>query len=379
VTITPAAPTPSPAESAESAESTKPAIPPLLRIGGALSPRDGVHVQELASRRRSYVDRRTLARTVIEGAPPDEAGTLSSWMTDCATADQPDGTLVEFWHSRKWRPSLEYHLVSRDLPYSDSGPDAMATRRRLLTEYGGAAAVPPRIRPDGSRRVPLPEPVPGDPDRGLGAALLSRRSVRSYLPRPTPVGALSHILRTSLAKVAENQRRRGEEDPRDLLRSFGTAFDFYVLTYNVDGLDQAAWLLDLEALDAPDADAELIEIRPGDHRPAMRDVFYGSPWPLTAAWTLVMVADFEQYQFRYRHERALRNLYIEAGHLAQRLLLLADTHGLGTLVTPAVRDGLIQDLLCLDPVRQATVYTLTMGPDPRRGSGRPGSGSGSGD
>lgn len=373
----PAAPPPPPPAPATPAV---PAVPPLLRIGGGLSARDGVHVQDLASRKRSYVDRRTLARTVAAGAPPQDAPALSSWLSDCATAPQPDAGHVEFWHRRKWRPSLEYHLASRDLPYSDSGPQAMDTRRRLLTAYGGAGALPPRLRPARGRRVALPEPVAGEPARPLGAALLSRRSVRAYLPGPTPAGALSHLLRTGLAKVAENQRRRGEEDPRDLLRSFGTAFDFYVLTYNVDGIDPAAWLLDLDGRDpaGPGRTPELIEVRPGDHRAAMREVFYGSPWPLTAAWTLVMVADFEQYQYRYRHERALRNLYIESGHLAQKLLLLADTHGLGTLVTPAVRDGLAEELLGLDPVRQATVYTLTMGPDPRRGSGRPGSGNGPG-
>ncbi|MEW1828902.1 SagB/ThcOx family dehydrogenase [Streptomyces sp. NPDC088196] len=345
-----------------SASSAPSALPPLLRIGGGLSPRDGVHVQDLAGRRRGYVDRRTLARTIAGGAAPAGSGALASWLAAAEAAPQPAEELVEFWHRRRWRPSLEYHLLSRDLPYADSGPDAVDTRREVLSGYGGGAQLPPRIRPEG-RRVPLPDPLPGDGERSLGTALLTRRSVRSYLPRPTPAGALSAILRTGLAAVAANQRRTGEDDPRELLRSFGTAFDFYVLTYNVDGIDPGAWHLDL----AP-AEPELTEIRPGDLRGAMRQVFYGSPWPLTAAFTLVMVADFEQYQFRYRHERALRNLYIESGHLAQRLLLLADTHGLGTLVTPAVRDGLIEDLLGLDPVRQATIYTLTMGPDPRHGT-----------
>lgn len=349
-----------------SSSSSAPSLPPLLRIGGELSPRDGVPVQDLAGRRRSYVDRRTLARTIAAGTPPDGAGALSSWLSGCPADDrQPTAELVELWHSRRWRPSLEYHLVSRDLPYADSGPDAVGTRRQVLSGYGGGAALPPRIRPDG-RRVPLPAGTPGDAARTLGTALLARRSVRSYLPRPTPAGALADVLRTGLATVAANQRRTGADDPWELLRSFGTAFDFYVLTYTVDGLDPAAWFLDL----LPE-EPDLVEVRAGDHRHAMRDVFYGSPWPLTAACTLVMVADFEQYQFRYRHERALRNLYIESGHLAQRLLLRADTHGLGTLVTPAVRDGLIEELLGLDPVRQATIYTLTMGPDPRHGSGRP--------
>lgn len=238
----------------------------------------------------------------------------------------------------------------------------MDTRRQVLAGYGGGAALPARIRPEG-RRVPLPQAVPGDVRRTLGEALVSRRSVRSYLPRSTPAGALGHLLRAGLATVAENQGRDGAEDPRELLRSFGTAFDFYVLAYDVDGLEPGAWLVDFTA-------EELIEVRPGNHRQAMRDVFYGSPWTLTAGFTLVMVADFEQYQFRYRHERALRNLYIESGHLAQRLLLLGDTHGLGTLVTPAVRDGLIEELLGLDARRQATMYTLTMGPDPRHGSRR---------
>ncbi|MET7390622.1 SagB/ThcOx family dehydrogenase [Streptomyces sp. NPDC005529] len=350
-------------------------IPPLVRIGGGLSPRDGVHVQDLAGRRRAYIDRRALARTIAEGAPPGEARDLATWLSISRHTAQPTTDLVQFWERRRWRPSLEYHLLSRDLPYADSGPDALTTRRRVLADYGGV--LPERIRPQG-RRIPLPAEDPGAQDRTLGTALLARRSVRSYLPRPTPATSLAHLLRTGLSTVAANQQRTGEGDLRELLRSFGTAFDFYLLTYNVDGLDSGAWFLDLTGPTATEAnkpiDPALIEVRAGNHRQAMRDIFYGSPWPLTAAFTLVMVADFEQYQFRYRHERALRNLYIESGHLAQRLLLLADSHGLGTLVTPAVRDSLIEELLGLDPVRQATIYTLTMGLDPRHRTGRPNTG-----
>lgn len=141
-------------------------LPPLLRIGGAVSPRDGVHVRDLAGRRRSHVDRRTLARAVAEGAAPD--GALSDWLAGAAEAGQPDAELVEFWHRRRWRPSLEYHLVSRDLPYADSGPDAVDTRRQVLAGYGGGAALPARIRPEGlprRRRPPLAArgPSPGPP------------------------------------------------------------------------------------------------------------------------------------------------------------------------------------------------------------------------
>jgi hypothetical protein len=102
-------------------------------------------------------------------------------------------------------------------------------------------------------------------------------------------------------------------------------------------------------------------VRPGNHREAMIGVLQGMRSPKTAAWTLGLVADFPRYQWRYRHEHALRRLYVEAGFVGQELLALGLAYNLGTLVTPAQKDSAYLDLHGLTADRYAPVYTLTMG------------------
>jgi nitroreductase len=75
--------------------------------------------------------------------------------------------------------------------------------------------------------------------------------------------------------------------------------------------------------------------------------------------------DVSQYQWRYRHERALRNLYIESGNLFQRVLVVATALRLSGLPTPAFSDETVAALLNLNSVRQFPVYSLTFGMDPR--------------
>jgi nitroreductase len=96
----------------------------------------------------------------------------------------------------------------------------------------------------------------------------------------------------------------------------------------------------------------------------MARILLGMRAPETAAWTLVIVSDFAQYQWRYRHERALRHLYMATGRIAQRILVVGHTYGLGSLPTPAMHDLDCCDLLGIDAETHAPVYSLTMGPTP---------------
>jgi SagB-type dehydrogenase family enzyme len=161
------------------------------------------------------------------------------------------------------------------------------------------------------------------------------------------------VLAHGLEDVRE-RRRLQPGDNLDYLRTHGIAFDFHVVAYGVEGLEPGVYGYRV-------AQHELVLQRAGDFRQAMRSVLIGMKAPDTASWTLFMSADFLQYQWRYRHERALRHLYMTSGRLAQRLLVVAQAYRLGTLPTPATRDAETIELLQLDAFRQAPLYTLTMG------------------
>lgn len=70
----------------------------------------------------------------------------------------------------------------------------------------------------------------------------------------------------------------------------------------------------------------------------------------------LLTACFDRYMWRYRNSRALRNVYIEAGEFAQRLILSAVSVGFNTFLTPATRDSNADELLDLDGASESIIY-----------------------
>lgn len=180
-------------------------------------------------------------------------------------------------------------------------------------------------------------------------ALTAHEPSRGGSCSPAP----GHVLHYGTSKIRECRRHSSNEDPHSLLISVGAAFDIYVLVYSVEGLTPGAYLYELE-WDA------LSPKRSGDLRESARAALAGQPDPTNAAATVLLVADFDRYQWRYRHERALRNLYLECGRLMQPLILVATALGLQTGITPAIRDQLVGALVALDLGNWQALHSLTI-------------------
>ena len=128
----------------------------------------------------------------------------------------------------------------------------------------------------------------------------------------------------------------------------------FVVVYNVEGLPPGVYSYDIAA-------ESLRPRKAGLFRDEMRGLLVGMVAPRSANWTIVLTLNFPQYQWRYQHERALRNLYIASGRIGQRLIVAAMAQNIGTLPTPAMKDLEMSALLGLDAVRESPVYTLSMG------------------
>jgi hypothetical protein len=279
-----------------------------------------------------------------------------TWLRDiAASADRgPLAPGWRHWKEREWHPSDQYYVASRRWHYVDIDDIDGAVRsdavRGFLEKDGPPAA---EVLPDGPR-VALGSPQPPPATESLARLLVSRRSGRAYVPRSVALDRLSGLLWHGLAHVRARRERIDDARPLSYLDSFGTAWDFYLCVYDVEGVEPGAYRYDLRA-------HELIGIRPGRHRAAMMDILQGMRSPMTAAWTLGLVADFPRYQWRYRHEHGLRRLYLESGIIGQELIILGGAYGLSSLVTPAQKDTPYLSLHGLPNDRYAPVYTLTMG------------------
>jgi SagB-type dehydrogenase family enzyme len=330
--------------------------PTGFRIRPSVDPeRSDVEVSDTVSGRRFCWDANALARRIARGAVDGADDENPAWHK-ALTAAHDRSELVRgwrHWQERRWYPSDQYYVASRRWDYRDMPDPDGAVREAAIREYLSAGSVPVPTEPFSGLRVQL------GPPGSLGAQsvsglLVKRRSGRAYGREPVPLAHLSGLLWYGLAEVRRYRERADSAKPLSLLDSYGSAWDFYVCVYDVSGIAPGVYRYDISR-------HQLTSVRPGDHRTAMAEALQGMRSPLTAAWTLGMVADFPRYQWRYRHEHGLRRLYMESGVIAQELLILATAYGLSTLVTPAQRDRLYMDLHELSPDRYAPVYTLTTG------------------
>jgi len=68
------------------------------------------------------------------------------------------------------------------------------------------------------------------------------------------------------------------------------------------------------------------------------DLTYGHDAPLNASFVVLLTFHAEMAQWRYKHERALLNIFVELGQISQRLVLAAAGLGVKAHITPAVDD-----------------------------------------
>lgn len=253
------------------------------------------------------------------------------------------------WQERAWDWALPYYLWSRRGEFLDR--DDQTAAAPLLETYRLADGdVPlPRRAPATALPLPAPELTSGP---SLHEVLLRRATVRRFRDRPMPVNLLGGLLWASFAGV--RRLRASSSDVREPLRSFASAVDFALIVYDVTGLGSGLWWYDVGS-------HRVWGHQPGDFRTEVNDVLWRQGPPLSASGTLVLIADFERYQWRYRHERALRNLYIDAGRLAHAFLLVAAASRVGCFVTPATDDTRLSDFLALDLDREGPLYTITFG------------------
>ncbi|NIA72316.1 SagB/ThcOx family dehydrogenase [Pelagibius litoralis] len=261
----------------------------------------------------------------------------------------------EKWRDREWIPSLDLHLWSRWIKPIDK-TNHRAGHERAIKEYLRSASPMEATHPPG-KVVSLDPASRVSSERSFGELAMRRRTMRRYSTRPTPGGLFSAWLQRGFGHVRRVRGLDLNSSYSHYLKTHGLAFDFYMILYNVEGKQSGVYFY-------RPVEQDLVEVRPGDFRQEMTRMLIGQTAPLSASWTAVFVADFPRYQWRYRHDRGLRHLYIDAGWVGQELIWAGMQFGLGALPTPATRDSDLCDLLKVDPCRYAPIYTLTFGQSP---------------
>lgn len=259
---------------------------------------------------------------------------------------------IDHWQKYNWTYALDYYLWSRRWEFFDEGVNYQNRQedalRSFLTEEGSPSARKAGI--EGQSLAPFAE-LPDDP---LGKVLFRRAAAQDLPERQLSQAHLSSILWHGLKSIRKYRHPNAEINLREFLRSFGSAFEIFFAAYNIEGLTPGIYFYDV-------SEHTIKVVREGNFRNLLQKCLIGQSGPLTAACTLLFVAEFHRYQWRYRHERALRDLYLHVAWLAHHVILVATAYHLAIQMTPAVQDSAILDLLALDRVREQVLYTLSIG------------------
>ena len=213
-----------------------------------------------------------------------------------------------------------------------------------VLDWGGRPAQY-KTYPD-AERIALPDPHSYQ-GPSLEETIEARRSVRNYAAEPLSPEELSRLLH---AAQGITDRRGFRAAP-----SAGALYpiELYAVVNAVAGMEAGVYHYavrehDLELLQAGDFGATVT-------RAGLGQTFLGQ-----AGVCLVLSAIFQRTRWRYR-ERTYRYVMLEAGHVAQNVYLAAASMGLGACAVGAFFDDEFDDLLGLDGVEEAVLYTLSVG------------------
>jgi SagB-type dehydrogenase family enzyme len=260
-----------------------------------------------------------------------------------------------------WRGNVaaaHYHAAVRDTQYVTG----TAARREFFRTNVAIHRRPARFKrfETAVRRLLASKKRP-DAGISLETALRSRRTVRAFSRKPVSFDDLAAV-------VGGTFRRTGWIDAGGFgLFATKTSpsagalhpIECYVLAWNVRGLPPGLYHYDVAA-------DQLRRLRRGDLRREAIRAASGQRWVGSAGFLCILTAVFTRSLWKYQLEDAYRDLWLDAGHLAQTFCLLATAHGLGPFTTVALQDSHIEALLGLDGVGEFPVYLCGAGVPSRR-------------
>jgi SagB-type dehydrogenase family enzyme len=298
---------------------------PVYLLRPALEPDDDVPVERMH-----------LETDVVDTLGAEDAAAWVLRQTNSPTAGG-GGAAISRWWSVRWGFSAEYYLRSRGVRrFVVRTPDAGIGAR----DFDG---VP----------LPAPDPLPAAP---LPDLLRRRRSARRYELGRCDVGRISTLLWHGLERL--RAATTGTSTAETVALAHGWKLGLVCL--DVRDLFDGKYMYDVAT-----HRIRLLDEAEAGLRTHLVSTFQGMPSPRTVSLLLTMVLDVDDLRGEDYGEMTLRVAYLEAGRLAQEILVVGEALGLGTLVTPAHKDTEILELWSLHEARYLPIYSLLVGPRAR--------------
>jgi len=224
------------------------------------------------------------------------------------------------------------------------------TRGSMPSRPSAFGTVPPFKRyEDPIAYVDLPDPVAAD-GPGLWETVNARRSKRVFSEEPLTLEQLSQLIWATTGRTGGNDQH--------ILRAAGSAGalypnETYLVINNVADVSAGIYHYEIH-------DHRLALLSEGDFSRDIALACLEQRFCATAGVVFAWGAVFARCAQKYA-DRALRYIYMDAGHLGGQLQLAAQALGLGSVNVGAFFDDEVNQLLALDGNAETVVYLTAVG------------------
>jgi SagB-type dehydrogenase family enzyme len=185
----------------------------------------------------------------------------------------------------------------------------------------------------------------------LWECLSLRRSHRRYKDRPLTLGELTALVWSTQGITLAGRHYLFRTSP-----SAGALYpvETYLSVQRVDGVDTGIWHLNVQKF-------ELELLAAGDYRRSLVEAGLTQNFLGTASVVFLWTGILNRAMWKYR-ERAIRYLFLDAGHICQNLMLAATALGLGCCPVGAFFDDEVERLVGVDGHEEVALYLASVGP-----------------
>jgi SagB-type dehydrogenase family enzyme len=241
------------------------------------------------------------------------------------------------------------------IPEEGIGRRYLTETRYRREELGGWQAAYPRAPLEKEYSADTPRlalnPQAGRRPGDLWDCLARRRSRRQYLARPLTQDELAALLWATQGVTLATCQAAFRAAP-----SAGGLYpvETYVAAHRVEGVEPGVW-----HFRAANFTLELVAA--GDRRRPLVQAGLAQQFLGTAGAVFIWTGVLNRSRWKYR-ERAIRYLFLDAGHICQNLMLAATALGLGCCPVGAFFDEEVEQLTQADPREEVALYLAAVGP-----------------
>jgi SagB-type dehydrogenase family enzyme len=272
-----------------------------------------------------------------------DAGIL---LTEESSQAKTEASYRQFWELGMAAGLFHFSIMDND--YVDLSESVKKQKLRALSDPS-----PALFWRNSDRAIPLPE-SPRSTVAPLFEVMRRRRTNRNAKHEFITLEDLSECLFAGLGVTSFVQTETGML-PLKMTPSGGARnpFEAFVWVRDVEGLEPGVYHYSA-------IDHSLEKTRQSPNASPM-DMLKGQDWADDMPAIIFLVAVLRRTMWKYNDPNAYRVVLIEAGHIAQNIMLACANNNLTACPTAALSHSQVSDMLALTDITQTPIYALLVG------------------